>query len=670
MHNNQNIQNILTKFQLDIIVRMIEFKPYKNYDIIDIIHALLDIKNFDYYEFAQKEFNIDLIKVIEDYDNLSEDDFSIKYIKTLKKLIKKTPKIIVNTFKVDKNEEYFIKLLNIDSKDIGNIEFFKILYSLKNNVFRNFCENFIKINSLNPSDLYNIISNCNPYIINHPILYSDSSSIKIIDTPVITHIFNTVYNTYEDFCEALVGDVYDTTSNLSITNFTRYYNDFDKASKILKVNSAGTHIFIVGQPGTGKTEFAKLLCSKNKLKAFDISINDIRQISSDFRQREVFLKDQLLGTSNNNVIIFDEAQDFFFNNQYMFNTISTFQYDKNTINKFLDNNKTPIIWISNSIEDIDPAYLRRFKYIIKMDENTDKEREVCINQKLKDIEVKSISDMIQVSNMYKLTYSSITTFIDNMIKIKGDSDDYVKMVNNYADIRGFVPVLNNLVSNYNIDLLNTDFNLKSLVNKIKESNAKDISILLYGVPGTGKSEFAKYLANQLGVEYLKKNASDIFGMYVGETEKNIKESFKEATNNNSLLIFDEADSFLQDRSKAFRSWEVTSVNEFLTQMENHKLPFIATTNLIDGLDKAAFRRFDFKIKYDYMRIEQVIKAFKIFFNLKVSEKDVRKLDMMTPGDFKVALKELRFEDDKITKDKVIEILLKEQSYKNSNKIGF
>ena len=48
-------------------------------------------------------------------------------------------------------------------------------------------------------------------------------------------------------------------------------------------------------------------------------------------------------------------------------------------------------------------------------------------------------------------------------------------------------------------------------------------------------------------------------------------------------IFDEADSFLQDRSRAMRSWEISSVNEMLTWMENHPYPFVCTTNLMETL---------------------------------------------------------------------------------------
>ena len=71
-------------------------------------------------------------------------------------------------------------------------------------------------------------------------------------------------------------------------------------------------------------------------------------------------------------------------------------------------------------------------------------------------------------------------------------------------------------------------------------------------------------------------------MWLGGTEKNIAQAFKEASSKKAVLVFDEVDSFLQNRSAAARSWEITQVNEMLVQMESFSGIFIATTNLIDN----------------------------------------------------------------------------------------
>jgi SpoVK/Ycf46/Vps4 family AAA+-type ATPase len=136
-------------------------------------------------------------------------------------------------------------------------------------------------------------------------------------------------------------------------------------------------------------------------------------------------------------------------------------------------------------------------------------------------------------------------------------------------------------------------------------------------------------------------------MWVGETEKNFAKMFEEARSERAVLLLDEADSFLQDRSNAQRSWEVTEVNEMLTQMEAFEGTFIASTNLIDKLDPAALRRFDLKVKFDYLRPEQAWVMFQdTACKLGLGVDPVIKgaldlLSVLTPGDFAAVIRQAR-----------------------------
>jgi SpoVK/Ycf46/Vps4 family AAA+-type ATPase len=71
-----------------------------------------------------------------------------------------------------------------------------------------------------------------------------------------------------------------------------------------------------------------------------------------------------------------------------------------------------------------------------------------------------------------------------------------------------------------------------------------------------------------------------------------------------VLLLDEADSFLQDRRGAQRTYEVTEVNEMLQGMERFKGIFICTTNLLASIDQAALRRFAFKIEFKPLKPTQ------------------------------------------------------------------
>lgn len=221
--------------------------------------------------------------------------------------------------------------------------------------------------------------------------------------------------------------------------------------------------------------------------------------------------------------------------------------------------------------------------------------------------------------------------------------------------------------NFNFDMVNSDKDLKDLINKLKKSKSKQYSLLLYGEPGSGKSYFGKYLAQELGMSVIKKRASDLMDRWVGATEKNIKDAFNEAKEKNAILIFDEADSFLFNRKNSKQEYTVAQVNEMLTQMEDHPLPFICTTNLKEGLDPASFRRFIFKIKYNYMNPNNIKAGIKEYFNKDVSLDDInnKELQYITAGDFVTTKKKLDIlENGKYKSNTILQYLREEQDEKN------
>ena len=178
---------------------------------------------------------------------------------------------------------------------------------------------------------------------------------------------------------------------------------------------------------------------------------------------------------------------------------------------------------------------------------------------------------------------------------------------------------------------------------------------------------------------LLKRASDLLDMYVGGTERNIAEAFAQAEQDKAILMIDEIDSFLQDRRNARQSWEVSHVNEMLTQMESFPGIFIASTNLMDGLDQASLRRFDLKARFGYLSREQ---AWQLFckhceaLGLDAESSNVRmqlyELPNLTPGDFAAVIRQSRFNPLNSAEDfaRVLsrEVTLKEKP--QGQRIGF
>lgn len=210
---------------------------------------------------------------------------------------------------------------------------------------------------------------------------------------------------------------------------------------------------------------------------------------------------------------------------------------------------------------------------------------------------------------------------------------------------------------------------------------KSITILLHGVPGSGKSCFVFYLGHLLGKEVLLKRCSDIQSKWVGETETNIANVFQQAQENESILFFDEADSFLYPRKDAYHSWQKTATNELLTQIENYKGIAIFATNDIEGLDHASLRRFRFKIEFKSLTPEGnlnfYMKLLNPFFsngeNLSEMQiKQIKSIRNLTPADFALVRDQIILLEAPVTHQMLIDSLINEVSYKNCTEklIGF
>lgn len=202
-----------------------------------------------------------------------------------------------------------------------------------------------------------------------------------------------------------------------------------------------------------------------------------------------------------------------------------------------------------------------------------------------------------------------------------------------------IPARNRVRTGYRLEWLNVDTDVTRLIEGLKRRPHG--TFCFYGAAGTGKSELTRHMADALGVPVIVRRASDLLDNYVGESEKNIAALFEEAGQQNALLVLDEADSFLADRRGAHRSWEVTQVNELLTQMEAFDGIFVCTTNLMERLDPASLRRFSFKIRFDpltpdqrYGLFRQELERFGCDITTAAEWEDqVRRLDRLTPGDF-------------------------------------
>lgn len=131
--------------------------------------------------------------------------------------------------------------------------------------------------------------------------------------------------------------------------------------------------------------------------------------------------------------------------------------------------------------------------------------------------------------------------------------------------------------------------------------SNDSRVILYGPPGTGKTLFAYVLAGELGIPIYHVFLDSLISSYLGETGKNLKAIFKEASSNNCVLLLDEFDAIAKQRDDSQELGELKRVVTVLLQNIDDLNPntvLIAATNHDHLLDSAVWRRFDYSLRMD------------------------------------------------------------------------
>lgn len=129
-----------------------------------------------------------------------------------------------------------------------------------------------------------------------------------------------------------------------------------------------------------------------------------------------------------------------------------------------------------------------------------------------------------------------------------------------------------------------------------------LSMLFAGPSGTGKTMAAQVVAHELGLEIYKVDLSRVISKYIGESEKNLGEIFDNAKKSNVILLFDETDSIFAKRTEVKDSHDRNANLEtsyLLQKMEEHTGITILTTNFLENIDKAFFRRINYVVHFAF-----------------------------------------------------------------------
>ncbi len=470
---------------------------------------------------------------------------------------------------------------------------------------------------------------------------------------------------------------------------------------VLKEKPKGsTHILLYGPPGTGKTAYAQGIARALGLTAYEIARGDEENTSSK-RRAAILACLNMTNTGPGSLILVDEADNLLSTRFSWFFQGET--QDKGWLNYLLESPGARMIWITNQIRRIEESVLRRFAFSLHFKPFNQRQRITLWNSVLRRNRAKRMFTQPQIEELakrYKVSAGAIDLAVKNAVDT-GEKrtkafhravalalDSHRILLNDGEKPRD----KERIEKNYSLAGLNIEGNLQSMIGQLekfdqylrhpKRNEIMNMNLLFYGPPGTGKSELSRYIAEHLDREVICKRASDLLNLYVGETEQRIKQAFEEAEAEESVLVFDEADSMLFGRERASHSWEISHTNEFLTQMERFRGILICTTNRLKDLDEASLRRFNQKIGFKYLTPEgNLIFYERLLLPLihapvdEQSRGTLMAISNLSPGDFKVVRDKFSFyPPEEVGHQLLVQALREEVQARNlhggNNEIGF
>jgi transitional endoplasmic reticulum ATPase len=380
--------------------------------------------------------------------------------------------------------------------------------------------------------------------------------------------------------------------------------------KVLKNRSCGCNILFYGPPGSGKSELSRVLARSLRKQLLEIPFQDEDGDPVSAYRRIEFLRGALqLLNGRSALYVFDECEDVFRGEGLL--THGYAQQRKAWMNRMLESNSGPIMWITNSHSCMDEAFLRRFDIVLEIPHPSERCRRQILKSLCRDsLNQAMIEQCAQTKSLSVATVAKVNAVTSQLYPTGSQRDEsFSRIVDGFLKAQGTTDTRIRPKKSMTADVFDPKYlNADPPLEKLLESfNAEmELRCLLHGMPGTGKTAFGRWLSSVLDMPLHIKRASDLQSPFLGMTECYLARAFREAEAERAILMIDEIDTFLQDRSYAQRSWEVSQVNEFLTCMETFEGVFLCSTNRIDTLDPACVRRFDLKIALQPLQAPQAL----------------------------------------------------------------
>ncbi len=479
----------------------------------------------------------------------------------------------------------------------------------------------------------------------------------------------------------------------------------------------GLNILFYGVPGGGKTSFAASLAAELGMDLYRIRVpEDYDGEISRSRFTALQVCDRQVNRERSMILI-DEADEMLAGSTTpRADLLGEYSEDgggkKDTLNTILDQVKTACIWITNSLpERLTPSSRRRFDYSIEFKPLSHQQRCQVWKNLRSQYHLEEIIDdgmVDQLARQFPVSAGGVDLALRNYACLRGDGsapmsaamETLQRLLTPHCELLGvgLTAAGSEAADHYTLAGLNvrSPVSPQSFLGAVRKFRRNQelvaftadkagqelprLTSLLFGPPGTGKTQFVKFLGREVDCPVRTCMAGDLLSRYVGGTEQNIREAFHSASADRAILFIDEADGLFRSRALADRSWEVTQVNELLHAMENFHGILVCATNSLETLDPATIRRFTFKLEFDYLDAAGKL----TFYNRMLAELCQPPLDEtarrrlanipdLTPGDFHTVRQAMYYlgsgAGDGVTHGDLLAALEQESSAKRQGKSG-
>ncbi|XP_065889621.1 uncharacterized protein [Dysidea avara] len=490
--------------------------------------------------------------------------------------------------------------------------------------------------------------------------------------------------------------IYDTVSNFEAYKRCRKRLGLDDAITY----GAGMVLLFHGLPGTGKTMMANALANKLSKKVLLINFPSLGGMAAGENFKFIFREAKI----NDAILFFDECEAIF----------ETREHGGHNVNLLLtevERHDGLIIMATNRPFDLDEAMHRRITIALEFRQPDHLLRKAIWESHIPaEMKMAEDVDLHALSLRYELTGGFIKNAILSALSIAVSRDGETPLITQDDLLKGASLQLRGrlrmkdfhrrVVPAGGLDEVVVEERLmKQLKEIVQFEKARSIlfgqwgfgkrmteglTVLLHGAPGTGKTLAAEAIGYEVGKPLKVINCGELLSKWVGESTKNIDSIFEEARGTDAILVFDEAEGLFgtrTDMSTSTDRYANVDVGVLLYHIERFPGIVILTTNLIDNIDKAFFRRLKFVLLFEVPPRALRERLWKLILPPEApvaDDVDFTRLATyeVTGGSVKSAVfraasrAALREEDKRTINHNDLESAIEEEINKNSSRTGF